>query len=335
MSKTKYFLALLATIVFIAGCSRGDIEKKSSIKIAINSQWPGYAHTYIAREKKFFLNNNVKVDLIPTKDDVESRTLYTNNEVDGYFNVYGDIILSNSEGVFSKVVYIANYSDTGDVIICKPEFDSLSDLKGKKIGIEGINTFSHIFVLSAIENEGLEEYDVNFSNVFARDVLNSIEQGRIDAGHTWEPTKSDALKKGYKILGKAGDVPGIITDVLAFNPKIIKQRPDDIQAIVKSILEARDFLHTNREEALRIIAPLEDMTKDDMDIGIKGVKQPDLKENEAAMKETEKTTSLHTSGKIIADFYLKRGQLSSIPDFNEIIEPRFVNELAAERQKNK
>lgn len=93
MSKTKYFLALLVAMVFIAGCSRGDIEKKSSIKIAINSQWPGYAHTYIAREKKFFKNNNVKVDLIPTKDDVASRTLYTNNEVDdfNYFNRFPQV----------------------------------------------------------------------------------------------------------------------------------------------------------------------------------------------------------------------------------------------------
>jgi NitT/TauT family transport system substrate-binding protein len=334
MSKTKYFLALLVAMVFIAGCSRGDIEKKGSIKIAINI-WPGYAHAFIAKEKGYFKKNRVEVELLLKKEVTDSLELYREGKVDGIFTIFPDVIILNSEGILTKIVYVADYSDAGDVIIGKPQYKSLADLAGKTVSFEGINTFSHLFVLKSLEKAGLKESDLRFEIVKAQDVLSALENGRIDAGHTWEPIKSAALRKGYKIIGKAGDVPGIITDVLAFDSKIIEQRPDDIRAIVKSILEARDFLYTNREEALRIIAPLEDMTEDDMDDGIKGTKQPDLKENEAAMKETEKTTSLHASGKIIADFYLKRGQLSSIPNFNEIIEPRFVNELAAERQKNK
>ena len=326
MGKNMIFVVFLVGILVVSGCAK-IAEEKEPVKIAINSQWPGYAHTYIAQEKGFFEKNNVDVELIPTKDDVESRQLYTNREVDGYFNVYVDIIISNSEGIQSKVVYIADFSNTGDVIIGKPEFNSLADLKGKKIGIEGINTFSHIFALSAVEKAGLNEYDVQFDQVFARDVLTALEQGKIDAGHTWEPTKSAALEKGYKLLGKAGDVPGIITDVLAFSPKIIEERPEDIQAIVKSILEARDFVYSDREKALGIMATAEGMSKEEMDGGIAGVIQPDLEENINAMKDSEKTTSLYGSGEIIAQFYLDRGQLSSIPDFGEIIEPRFVNDI--------
>ena len=327
MHKKFLCVLLLILIFFIFGCTNNTIEEKEPIKIAINSQWPGYAHTYIAQEKGFFEKNNVGVELIATKDDVESRQLYTNKKVDGYFNVYVDIIIADSEGVKSKVVYVADFSDTGDVIIGKPEFNSLADLRGEKIGIEGINTFSHIFALSSVEKEGLSESDVQFEQVFARDVLTALEQGKIDAGHTWEPTKSAALEKGYKILGKAGDVPGIITDVLAFDPLIIDERPEDIQAIVTSILEARDFVHSDREEALGIMATKEGMSKQEMHEGIKGVIQPDVNGNIEAMKKSEETTSLYGSGKIIADFYLARGQLSQVPNFDEIIEPRFVNNI--------
>jgi len=53
------------------------------------------------------------------------------------------------------------------------------------------------------------------------------------------------------------------------------------------------------------------------------------------LEKSGKQTSFYASLEVISKFYLERGQLSQIPEFNEIIEPRFVNELIAERQKSK
>ncbi len=325
MNKNILFILLLISLLLISGCAK-VAKEKGPIKIAINV-WPGYAHAFIAQEKGFFEKNDVDVELILKKDYSEAQKLYNNKDVEGIFEVYTDTILSNSEGTLKKLVYIADYSDTGDVIIGKPEFNSLVDLVGKKIGIEGVNSFSHLFVLTSLEKAGLKETDTEFENIPAHDVLTALEEGRIDAGHTWEPTKSDALEKGYKILSKAGDNPGIITDVLAFNSNIIKERPDEIQAIVKSLIEARNFVYSNKEEALEIMSKAEGMSKEEIEGGINGVHHLDLKENIEAMKKSKKITSLYTSGKIIVEFYLNRGQLSSIPNLGEIIEHRFVDNI--------
>jgi len=122
-------------------------------------------------------------------------------------------------------------------------------------------------------------------------------------------------------------VPGLITDVLVFNARVIKKRPDEIKAIVKSLLEARDFLYAHKEEAIKIMAKNEDMSEAEMQEGVSGVHHPDLKENIRAMQKSDETYSLFGSGKIIADFYLKRGQLLRLPNLDKIIEPRFVEEL--------
>ena len=324
-------LSLLALILVFglleAGCTPKKAKEKTPIKIAINS-WAGHAHAFIAKEKGIFRKNNVNVELVLKKDITESTQLYKDNEVYGIFNVFTDIIMMNAQGIHAKVVYVADYSDTGDVIIGKPKFRFLANLKGRKVSFEGINTFSHIFVLKALEKAGLKESEVQFEIIPAMDVLNSLEKGRIDAGHTWEPITSQALQKGYKILAKAGDIPGIITDVLAFNAKVVKERPDDIQEIVKSILEARDFIYSNRDEALEIMSRAEGMSKEEMGKGIDGVRQLDLKENIKEMQKSEKMVSLYGSGKMIIDFFLSRGQLSQLPDFDEIIEPKFVIELS-------
>jgi len=328
--RVRGVLCLLALILVFGllaeGCTPKKAKEKTPLKIAINS-WAGYAHAFIAKEKGYFEKNGARVELVFDKKYAPSRQRFINGKVDGIFEVYADAILQSSEGISLRVVYATDYSVSADVIVGKPEFKDLSGLKGKKVGIEGANTFSHLFVLAALEKSGVKEQEVRFEIVPAQEILKALEEGRIDAGHTWEPAKTAAIKKGYKVLTEAQYVPGLITDVLVFNARVIKEKPGEIKAIVKSLLEARDFLYAHKEEAIKIMAKNEDMSEAEMQEGISGVYHPDLKENLRAMQKSDETSSLFGSGKKIADFYLNRGQLSRLPNLDKIIEPRFVEEL--------
>ncbi len=336
MKRVIIFLTILFLICIATGCADKAEKAKNNEPIKIGLiVWPGYAHAFIAEEKGIFEKNGVNVELVLKKEVSDTLETYKNGEIDGILILMPDVIMFNAEGIPTKIVCVVDSSDTGDVIIGRVECNSLADLKGKTVSFEGVNTFSHMFVLKALENVGLNETDVRFENVPALDVLKAMKEGRIDAGHTWNPAKSQALKAGYKILGKAGDTPGVLTDILAFNSKIIKEKPEKIRAIVKSMLEARDFVYTNRAEAIAIMAKAENMTEEEMADGVDGVRHPDLKENVEAMKKTEKSTSIYYIGEYVAGFFLNRGQLSQKPNLDEIIEPRFINELAGDKGVNK
>ncbi len=336
--RTKVFLSvlLIVCVAVIAGCCAmvcekkapetvsAWVEEKKPIKIGI-SVWQGYAHAFIAHEKGFFGKNNVSVELVFKKGVEESIELYKNSEVDGVFNVFADMILINSQRIPTKVVYVPSYSKSGDVIVGRPEFNSIADLKGKTVSFQGVNTFSNLFVLKALEKAEIKESDVQFHDVPGTDVLNAMEAGKIDGGHTWEPVTSQALNKGYKILCKASDTPGIITDVLAFNAKIIEERPDDIQHIVKSLLEAKDFIDSNKDEAIDIMAKAEGLDRAEVQRGIDTeVHMLDLDENTEAMKKSENIVSLYVSLKAITDFYVKRGLIAETQVTEGIIEPKFI-----------
>ncbi|HHT9138870.1 MAG TPA: ABC transporter substrate-binding protein, partial [Candidatus Wunengus sp. YC60] len=186
----------------------------------------------------------------------------------------------------------------------------------------------NLFIVKALEKAEIKESDVQFQDVPGADVLNALEAGKIDAGHTWEPVTSQAINKGYKILCKASDAPGIITDVLAFNAKIIEERPDDVQRIVKSLLEAKDFINSNKDEAIDIMAKAEGLDRAEIERGLKNdVHMLDLNENIAAMKKSEDTVSLYASLKGITDFYVKRGLLSDTQGIEGIIEPKFIENM--------
>jgi len=322
---TQTLLLFFIITLFSSGCAKRP-EAKPPIKITINT-WAGYAHAFIAKEKGYFEKNGARVELVFDKNYAPCRQRYIDGKVDGIFEVYADAILQSSESISSRVVYIADFCISADVIVGKPEFKDLSGLKGKKIGIDSVNTFSHLFVLAALEKSGVKEYEARFEIVPAQEVLKALEEERIDAGHTWEPAKTAAIKKGYKVLAEAQYVPGLITDVLVFNARVIKKRPKEIKAVVKALLEAEDFLQNNRQEAVKIMSKCEDMTESEMEEGLRGIVHPGLKGNIKAMRKEEGIASLFGSGKIIADFYLNRGQLSSLPDLDKIIEPRFIEEL--------
>ena len=328
MGKAKKNLLILLIMVFIAACSKGKVEDKKPIKIGVDV-FSGWGHIFIAQEKGFFQENGVDVEIVLNKDYLTIQKQFADDELDGAFMVYADAIYAHGQGINAQVVYISDQSVTADVIAAKPELTHIKDLKGKTIGVEGINSFSHLFVLTALEKAGLRESDYSIKNIGAQDVTDAIGRGEIDGGHTYGPGKFEAKGKGYVFLAYAGDVKGIITDILAFHGKTVKERPGEIQAIVNSLFEAKKFQETNREEALKIIAKAINDTPESVGIGIDAVDYLDRGENYYAMyeeieEEDEEKFSLIESGILIGNFYLERGQLSSLPNFNEIIEPRFV-----------
>lgn len=296
---------------------------KTPIKIAIN-EWPGYAHAFIAQEKGFFEKNGVDVELVFDRDYTSSQQRYIDGEVHGVFEVLPDTMFRNTEGLPSKVVYLIDYSESGDVIV--GSVNSIEELKGKTIGVEGINSFSHIFALRTIESFGMTEGDVFFEIVLAQDVVKRLDEGTIQAGHTWEPTKSEAIKKGYKVLANAGDFPYLVTDVLVFDKIVIEKRSDDIQKIVKSMFEAQEFQKSNPAEAIRVMAEAEGMSEEAMLDGVNAVFMTDIYENIKVMNPSNDPT-LKNAIDEIAKFYLERGQISYKPTFEELIESKFVNEL--------
>ena len=163
---TIVVLSLL--LIGIPGCSAErakdtspDAKNSSSgtkepIRIGINV-WAGCAYAFIAADKGFFKNNGVEVELVLSKEYTEVMNLYENGDIDGFFGVFPDVIIHKSHGDKIKVIYVIDYSDSADVIIANPLYDSLEKLKGKKIGVESINSFSHMFVLQVFQKAGIPE----------------------------------------------------------------------------------------------------------------------------------------------------------------------------------
>ncbi|MEK7991318.1 MAG: ABC transporter substrate-binding protein [Thiotrichaceae bacterium] len=315
----------LIFIIFLTSCTTQSNNAHPPINIAIETSWAGYIHIIIAQEKGFFTQHDVKVNLVVATDGLDTTELYKTKQADGLLNVFPDSIILNAEGYPTQVVMMVDSSFSADGIVAKPEIKTLQDLAGKTVSFEELNSFSHLFVMKLLEKEGLKEGQFNAMTVVASEALNALNQGKVDAAYTYEPTLSQALNAGYKLLAKAADMPGMITDVLAFHDTVVQQRPDEIKKIIAAILDARDYVQQNPEESLAIFAKFNQADVEEFRIGFNGLHYPDLEENYLALQSEG---LLFKSGLDIIDFYLSKGQIIQSLNLETVINKQFVQELS-------
>ncbi|MFZ0344764.1 MAG: hypothetical protein WAL24_06355, partial [Nitrososphaeraceae archaeon] len=91
-------------------------EENRPIRIACSEPWVGYVPIILAVDR-YFKENNVKVELIQPENQTTTEESFLNGSVDGLCSIFTTTIFQNSEGVNSRLVWVLDYSGTGDVIL--------------------------------------------------------------------------------------------------------------------------------------------------------------------------------------------------------------------------
>ena len=294
------------------------------IRLSINP-FPGTDYAFVAQEMGFFEKYGANVELVLNPNYSQTVELFTEGKVDGAFEVYADAVLQKQLGMDITIVYVTDQSTNGDVIV--GIVDDFSELKGKTIGVVGLNSFSHIFVSSIMDKHGLDYFDVFYENVDETNILEYLDDGVIAAGHTWEPTKTLVENNGYHTIATAGDVPGIITDVLVFDSRFVDTNSNDVQAVVNALNDARNFVYSNPEKSISIMAEIEGLSFDDMSGAINDADRPDSN-SQKMLFSNEFENSLYGLGLEYVDFYKNTGILNpqDVID-SKLINDNFVNNL--------
>ena len=330
MEVRNIVITAAVVIAFAVGISiffsSGIVQEISQEPInLIMNVWPGYGYAVIAEELEFFEDNGVQVKVKVVKEYPESQRSFLDDGYDGVFIVYSDVILLNSKGIPLQVVYVTDYSNGGDVIVSKADITTVADLKGKTVSVEEFNSFSHLFLLDLLRRNGLTESDVTLVEIPAHQVVAALDSGVIDAGHTWTPTQSKAIAKGYRLLATSAETPGIITDVLAFKKSVVEKRSEDIRKVVKSLNQAYRFQNTDENTALNIMSERLEVYPRELKEVLEGIKQLDLEENKEAFTPSTEFTSLYVSGEYILNIFEENGVITNPIDIEDILAPEIVN----------
>lgn len=101
------------------------------------------------------------------------------------------------------------------------------------------------------------------------------------------------------------------------------------------MIEAKEDYDNNSEQDIEIMSVKSGLSRDMIVEGLNNVKFLDLDYNDrySMNKELNETLSLYNSGNSIAKFYAERGVINQYPIIEDIVDPKFVNQLVMEKNQ--
>lgn len=323
----RFVCLFLLSIALITACNgKPSVTSKSEpppLTVAY-SLWPGYFPLVIAKEKGFFTQQGVKVELVYSENHLAPLANFSAGHYDGMAITLGSFMSSIEEITDSHIILITDRSTGADAVVSQSNIQSVADLKGKRIGVK-LGNFGELFVTKMLEKNGLSSNDVTLVNLEAETIVQNLKNGNIQAGQTWQPYVFQAVQSGAKVLFTSKQTPGLIPDVVVFRSNVLRDRPDDVRAFIRAWFQAQDYWKTNPEETKTLIAKTLNLKPEE--ISTEGIELHDLKNNLAALTPGSTTDSLYYTAQLYADFYIRTGGLSTAPDIQKLIDPSFVQQL--------
>ncbi len=301
-SLQKAFLRLQVILlaVFLAASLHAE-----SLKIGY-SDWPGFTIFEVAKQKGWFKDAGLDVDLI-WFDYLPSLDAFAAGKVDAVTAVATDALVNGANGAKSKIIAVLDYSDGSDMIIGKPGIESIKDLKGQKVGIE-VTLVEHLLLLEALKQNGMTQSDVEIVNTATNETPQTLASGKVAAVGAWYPVSSQALKQvpGSKKLFTSADAKGLIYDVLAVNPVSFAQHKEDWAKIVQIFYKCVDYLNdpATREDAIKIMAAKAGADPEEYAKNVPGTHLLSLAEAKTVFKKGDGLDSIYGSMTIGNQFNL-------------------------------
>jgi NitT/TauT family transport system substrate-binding protein len=238
-------LALLATAIAPAAHAQ---------KVVLGmSGWTGFSPLSLADKAGIFKKNGVDVELRMIAP-VPRSTALASGAINAAATTVDQHIVWMNAGIPSVQVALIDKSNGGDGLVVRNNIQSVKDLKGKLVNVDGPGTVQHFMLSYILQKNGLTIQDVLRSTMGAQPAAQAFVSGQGDAAITYEPYLSTvrARPDAGKILVTSKDYP-VVVDTLVFRTDFIKQNPQVVKKVVDSFFEAQEMIRREPAKSFELM----------------------------------------------------------------------------------
>lgn len=215
-----------------------------------------YLPNMLTQKLGYFTQQGLDVTLIDegSGQSAEDETLA--GQVDAGSGSYNHTIELQAAGKQMEcVVQLGIAPGEAEVVSTKSQIKSVQDLKGKNLGVTELGSGTQTLTTSILNNVGVKANQVHFIPVGAGSTfIAAMQQGRIDAGMTTEPTISQLVSSGQgKVLvdlrtpqstqaALGGSYPFIC---VFMNSSYVKSHQATVQKVVNAYVATLKWMHTH------------------------------------------------------------------------------------------
>ena len=322
MSKLLSYICIFIIIGWLLfACHSPEPLKVKRPPLKVNCvPFVGNMPVLIAQNKGFFKAQGIEVELSYVDYLQLQQADFSAGKYDAIGLTLGDFIILSATNPDMQAVMVVDESTGVDAVVAQSDIQTIFDLKGKKLGAD-LGGFSEVFLSEMLKTSKLTSEDVSLVKVEALEVPQRIQNNAIQAGHTWEPYLSEALKLGAHILFTSKQTPGLILDVIVFRGEVIRDRPEDIRAFVRGWLQALSYWETNIPEGNEIAS--QGLNIPSNTISLEGIDLTDFAENKKFF-QSDSPNYIYKTAKKYADFFIRTGNVTRLPNLETLFNSSFL-----------
>ena len=322
MSKLLSYICIFIIIGWLLfACRSPEPLKVERPPLKVNCvPFVGNMPVLIAQNKGFFKAQGIEVELSYVDYLQLQQADFSAGKYDAIGLTLGDFIMLSATNPDMQAVMVVDESTGVDAVVAQSDIKTILNLKGKKLGAD-LGGFSEVFLSEMLKTSKLTSEDVSLVKVEALEVPQRIQNNAIQAGHTWEPYLSEALKLGANILFTSKQTPGLILDVIVFRGEVIRDRPEGIRAFVRGWLQALSYWETNIPEGNEIASKALNIPSNT--ISFEGIDLIDFAENQKFF-QSDSPNYIYKTAKKYADFFIRTGNVTRLPNIENLFNSSFL-----------
>jgi len=247
----RHWISIVIPVV-IVHLFLGSVHGGDKIRIGYPSTVGHFITMPLAQKKGLLREEDIDAEVIQIRPQAAVPAL-ANGEIDYYVGV-GPVVTAALRGV--PVRLVATFVPTLPImLIARPEFKLVMDLKGKAIGIGVVGSSPHIVTRLILKHFGLDP-DKDVKSVpggSADSRLAALQQGLIAAAVVPPPFDFFAKKLGFNILARAQDLLTYPEGGLSTTMKKIKERPDEVKRVIEAGIKANRYIRKEREGTIEFL----------------------------------------------------------------------------------
>jgi NitT/TauT family transport system substrate-binding protein len=294
--------------------------KGESLVFAITSHNANFLPLVVAEQKGFYRGAGIRANVQPMKLAVAVAGAAT-GEVPYIFTTTSTIGAA-MQGLPLRIVAFINVGSW--FLYADPNIRSISELKGKIIAQASPHGLQNAMLKIMLKANGVDpNRDVRFLYIASTDLtLAVLKSGQVQAAISQLPLPLIAEREGFRILGNTADYQRFPTAAIGTSLERIKNKPDEVKAVIRGTLRATKFIQENVGESAVILSQWagipENQARRTLEL-MKSTFLPDgmLKEEEIQAFVDERVAALKVTRDVrpsdVFDFGLLQGVLKESP----------------------
>lgn len=240
----------LAVAVLMLFGSLAAAEAADRVRLSISAIDVSFLTAGVASKRGFFKDENLDAEIIRMNANVSITALST-GDVD-YTMVFASVVRGALRGMPMRVV--ASYMDSSThLLIARPEYKSLRDLKGKTLAVSTYGATSDVAARMMFKQGGVDpEKELKIIQLGGeRARYAALREGIVEVAVLSPPTDSDAIRSGLVVLSRFHEHYKMPFTGLGVTTRKLKDKPDEVKRMVKALVRANGYVRQNRDGTIQ------------------------------------------------------------------------------------